>query len=140
MSIHMIRGYVAPPRDGGALYNGVSGFSEYGYMYVTQEGEGSSVPDAAAFAPTQHWNEFGSHPRVEYVRMPGLDVPGPLGLLPPKSCGCQSCSCEPGGPATYGSYGEISTGTKVAIGLGIGYLLLGAGLFKAKSRRKSRRR
>lgn len=137
MSIHMIRGYVAPPSGSGAMYSGFKTLSEYGYMYITQEGEASSEPNAAAFAPTEHWDEYGNHPTVNYQRPPGLDVPGPLGRLMSKNCGCQSCDCEPGGPPTYGRYGEMSSGAKTLIGAAV---LFGIGSMLFKKSRRSRRR
>lgn len=80
MTISMIRGYVAPPGDGGAMYSGAGTFSEYGYLYVTQEGEASSEPDVAAFAPTEHWNGFANFGETGEFKML-LDAMLALGMI-----------------------------------------------------------
>jgi hypothetical protein len=99
MSISMIRGYANPPNEGGVAYQQ---YSQYGYTYITQEGEGHSEPDDGSFEPI---------PRMDAYRGPRLATPGPLG----------SCNCAPSMP--MGQYGSGALLPPRETGMGVGMLV-----------------
>lgn len=117
MTISMIRGYTNPPNEGGPAYQQ---YSQYGYTYITQEGEGHSEPDNGSFEPI---------PRMDAYRGPRLATPGALGY---------GCNCAPMTPmgryyADAGGSGATGPGyedphlpppAKFSIGmlLGVGFL------------------
>ncbi len=122
MTIQMIRGYSTPPPEGGANYSG----TEFGYTFVTQEGEGHSEPADDAFAPTEHWDGYGEdHPYLPKRIRPGLLVPGPLGQLD----GCCNHGCQ---------MGDVSD-NKTTLLIGAGLLAAGLMFFSKKSKRSRRR-
>lgn len=129
--IQMVRGYSQPPSSGAAMYHGFGQLvndgavqparlsSQFGYTYVTQEGEGHSEPHEDAFQPVEHWNGF----------VP-MQTPGPLG-------GCAGgCGCAGNCGSSMGGFGEDgqSNFTMLAIGAAVvGFLML------RKKKRRSRR-
>ncbi len=129
MSIQIVHGYSNPPAEGGANYQGFGRYAgtQYGYTFVTQEGQGNSQPEDDAFTPVEHWNGYDEeheHPYFNRKVRPGLMVPGALGR-------------SSGGCCNHSAMGEGETG-------GSG-LLLGAGLLAAavmffKKSKRSRRR
>ncbi len=132
MTINMIKGYVGPPSEGGAAYHE---YSQFGYTFITQEGEGHSEPDEAAFQPVEHWNGYDEHPLINLRRPAGLSVPGPLG-------DCCGCSRGPN-PGSMGDLPSGSTGLMALAAAAAAYFLLkkkARGSYgRAPKRRRSRR-
>ena len=141
--IDMVRGYSPPPNEGGVAY---SGFSQFGYTHITQEGVGHSEPHEEAFTPIEHWNGYGEdssgmrpalvpHPNVHWRAQTGFDTPGPLG-------GC--CGGSGGPRMSMNRFGETSTGTKLGVAAVLAFLFFSGskkprGYGRAPSRKRSRR-